>query len=451
MPTDTRASLFRSAPRNFVITAIGGSLGIFGLLKTSWVETHAILPLTELQGRLAEAAMGAPALPIAVTLACSGADALALCAGAILAYPATWRQRVTATTVGVAVILALNILRIGTLGRAAASPVLFETLHVYVWPVLLILVIAGYVFGWMHLVNGRWRVSSGGPAPLSSTPPLRRFMLWAALFVVLFVAAAPFYLPSTMVLTTAALIARYAARALGVLGVEATVAANVLWTSKGGFEVTQECIATPLIPLYFAAVMTSGARWRWRLPALAAAVPLFVGLGIARLLVVALPSAVIESPVFVIHAFYQFLLAASIVCAAAAWRRGPGAWRIAVLGCVAGLLVALVLDPVYVSLLSAFAVEIPFDDAQGAMASLPSFQAGFYVALCVAMMTVLTWRSFATGLGTLALLQVAAFGALHAVSRYSDLTPQIRDVRAWAIAAPLAVVMGVLSYERARR
>lgn len=451
MPTDTRASPLRSAARSFVVKAIGWSLGIFGLLKMHWVETHAVLPLTQLQGRVAEAAMGAPALPIAVTLACSGADALALCAGAILAYPATRRQRLTATTVGVAVILALNILRIGTLGRAAASPVLFETLHVYLWPALLILVIAGYVFGWMHLVNGRWRVWSGEPAAISAAPPTRRFMLWAALFVVLFVATSPFYLQSTIVLATAAFIAGYAAHALGALGVEATAAANVLWTSKGGFEVTQECISTPLIPLYVAAVMTYGARWRWRLLALAAAVPLFVGLGIARLLVVALPSAVIGSPVFLIHAFYQFLLAALIVCAAAAWRRGPGAWRIAVLGCVAGILAAVVLDPVYALLLSAFTVAIPFDDAQGAMASLPSFQAGFFIALSIATMTALAWRAFAKGLGTLALLQVAAFGALHAVSRYSDLAPQIRDVRAWAIAAPLAVVLGFISYDRARR
>ena len=52
-----------------------------------------------------------------------------------------------------------------------------------------------------------------------------------------------------------------------------------------------------------------------------AAPPLFVALGIARLLVVALPDAV-GSPLFFVHAFYQLLLGAIIVIAAALWRHG---------------------------------------------------------------------------------------------------------------------------------
>jgi exosortase/archaeosortase family protein len=451
VPTATPASLSPSASRNFVLKALGWSLGIFGVLKVSWIETHVVLPFTLLQGQFAESSIGAPALPINITLACSGADALALCAGAILAYPATWRQRITGTTVGVTLVVALNIIRIGTLGRAAASPLLFETLHVYVWPALLITVIAGYVFGWMHLVNRRPPAGAGHPVARSAPALTRRFILWAALFVALFVAASPVYLQSAMVLTASAFIARHSASALRLLGVEATAAANVLWTSKGGFEVTQECISTPLVPLYFAAVMAYGRRWRWRLLAFAAAVPLFVGLGITRLLVVALPSALIGSPAFLIHAFYQFLLAALIVCGAAAWRRGPGAWPVAVISCLAGILIALMLAPVYVALLSAFTIALPFDDAQGAMASMPSFQAGFFIALSIATMTVLAWRSFAKGLATLALLQLAVLATLHLLSRYSDLTPQVRDVRAWAIAGPVIVLMGLMSYDRARR
>ena len=449
---DTRQSFFRSPASKFVAAAIGYSLGVFGLLKLSWVEAHAVLPFTQWQGRVATAAIGAPALPLDIGLACSGTDAFALCAGAILAYPATWRLRLGGTAVGFALIVVLNSVRIGTLGRAAASPLLFDTLHVYLWPAFLTLAIAGYVFAWMRLVNAR------SPAPLRvdaavarSENLTSRYVVWAVIFVVLFVATSSLYLRSSTILVVAAFIARSAATALRVAGVEATTSANVLWTSKGGFEVTQECISTPLIPLYFAAVMSYIARWRWRVFGLAAAVPLFVALGIARLLVVALPAALIGSPLFLIHAFYQLLLAALIVFGAAAWRGGADPRRVTVIGCVLGALCAYLLGPVYVGILSSFAIDVPFNDVQGAMASLPSFQAGFYVALSIAMMTALSWRAFATGLATLVVVQVAAFIALHALSRVSDLTPHIRDVRAWAIAAPLAIaIMGVMSHERPR-
>jgi hypothetical protein len=326
---------------------------------------------------------------------------------------------------------------------------MFETLHVYVWPALLTLLTAGYVFGWMHVANRARRAAPGAPSNVIQPTPTRRFVGWTALFVVVFIVASPWYLQSAVVLSAAAVIARASAAALGWLGIEATAAANVLWTPKGGFEVTQECISTPLIPLYCAAVMTYGTRWRWRALAMAAAAPIFMILAVARLLIVALPAAVIGSPVFLIHAFYQVLLAALVVCGAAWWRGGRGATRMAIIGCGVGAASAYVLGPAYAALLSASALELPFNDTQGAMAALPSFQAGLFVALVVVTWTARPWRAIATAAGALALLQVAAFAALHAASWYTDLAPEIRDVRAWAIAAPVVVMLGVAAHDRA--
>ena len=48
-----------------------------------------------------------------------GFDHIALCAGAILAFPALWRARLTGAAGGIALILLVNTVRIGTLGRAA--------------------------------------------------------------------------------------------------------------------------------------------------------------------------------------------------------------------------------------------------------------------------------------------------------------------------------------------
>jgi exosortase/archaeosortase family protein len=446
VPTDTALLSHHKHARNFALRAVAWSLGLFSLVRLSWFETHAVVPLTQLQSRFAEAAFGRPTLPVDVTLACSGADAIALCAAAVLAYPAIWPMRLVGAAGGIGLILALNTARIGTLGRAAASPALFQALHVYVWPAVLMLAIAGYVFTWMRLAD----VPRKG---IEWDPFWRRFVVLTGLFLVLFTAASPFYLESTGVLRVAGFIARAAAFGLQLIGIQAIATANVLSTSRGAFLVTQECISTPLIPVYFAAVFAYLKGWRPRALALLAALPLFVGLGIARLLVVALPHALIGSPLFLIHAFYQLLLAATVVFVAAFWRHGAGAtaWRRAVIGATIGGLVVYLLSPWYTHALTSAVGSANLDDPQGAIALLPSFQVGLYVALCVTAFAVLSWRFFVSGLAVLALSQIAVFAALHIVAGRGGFTPHVRDVRAWALAAPLLLLAAMVTYDRPRR
>ena len=435
--------------RNFALRGVAWSLGLFGLMRLGWIEAHAVLPLTQLQSRIAQAGFGAPVVPINVTLACSGADAVALCAGAILAYPAGWPARIAGAAGGIALILGLNTVRIGTLGRAAASPFWFQALHIYVWPALLTLAIAAYVFTWMRRAE---KVPEREKAPGASRS-LFPFVALTVALMVIFVAAAPFYLESAGVLAVAGFIARAAAVTLRTMGVQAAATANVLNTSRGAFLVTQECISTPLIPVYVAAVFAFLASWRARALALLAALPLFIALGIARLLVVALPAALIGSPLFLIHAFYQLLLAAVVVCVAACWRHGSGAtaWHRALAGGVLGAALAYGLAPLYTHVLTwAFGVRVPLEDPQGAIALLPGFQVGLYAALSVAAFIVFKWRSFVTGLAMLGLSQIAVFAALYVVVRYAGLTPHVRDVRAWAVAAPLLVIAAMVTHERAR-
>src|SRR5687767_5133478 len=119
VPTDTAHA--RTDAVKFALRSVAWSLCFFGLLRLPWIETHALLPFTQLQGAVAVGLFGTSALPVEVTLACSGADALALCLGAILAYPVQWRRRLAGAAGGVALIVVLNILRIGTLGQMAAS------------------------------------------------------------------------------------------------------------------------------------------------------------------------------------------------------------------------------------------------------------------------------------------------------------------------------------------
>jgi hypothetical protein len=153
--------------------------------------------------------------------------------------------------------------------------------------------------------------------------PVRRFIVLTLVFLVAFIAASPLYLDSRLLLSVAALAARSAALILRLTGLDAVATANMLTTSRGSFLVTQECLSTPLIPVYLAAVAAYSRTWRRGALALLAAAPLFFVLGVARLLVVALPNALVGSPRFAIHAFYQVLLAVVVVHLAAAWLHGP--------------------------------------------------------------------------------------------------------------------------------
>ena len=176
-------------------------------------------------------------------------------------------------------------------GQAAASPAWFNTLHVYVWPAVLTLAIAGYVFTWMRLADRR--ASARDSCQLCALQPSRRFVVLTAAFLLAVrrpprrsISRAP------AVLALAGFIARAAAAILGVGGVTAYAAANVLWTPRGGFLVTQECISTPLVPVYLAAICAYSTTWRRLILGVLATLPLFIALGIVRLLVVALPDAV---------------------------------------------------------------------------------------------------------------------------------------------------------------
>jgi exosortase/archaeosortase family protein len=452
VPTDT-ASPPLHAPFRFAAGVAAWSLGLFGLFRVGWIEAHVVLPLTRGQADLAVTLLGAPAQPVAVTLACSGTDALALALGTVLAYPVAWRSRLLGAAGAAALILALNTLRIGTLGRAAASPAWFEALHVYIWPVVLTLAIAGYAFAWMTVADrrrSRDQPVAALRAPTQGLPLTRRFIILTLAFLAVFAAASPLYLDSAAVLSLATFVAHAAAALLAGVGVAAHATDNVLWTPRGGFLVTQECVSTPLIPVYLAAVCTWLPGWRRLIPLLLATLPLFVGLGILRLLVVALPD-VAGSSLFLVHAFYQLLIGLVLVCGVALWRHGGRAALGPALAAVAaGLLIVVVAGPVYTRAITA-AAGAPLHDPQGAVTFLPAFQVGLFVALWVAAFVALSWTRLAAGLALLGLTQTAGLVGLHALASHTGLTPHVRDIRGWAVAGPMLILAAVVHGARARR
>ena len=158
------------------------------------------------------------------------------------------------------------------------------------------------------------------------------------------------------------------------------------------------------------------------------------------------------SPLFLVHAFYQLLLGAVVVFLAAllAPRRPRGAratrWSAS---SWASLFVHL-LGPFYTRVVT-YPAGAPLDDPQGAIAFLPAFQVGLYLALWVAAFVAVGWRRFLAGLAVLGLTQTAGLLALHALASHAGLTAHVRDVRGWAVAGPVLIFAAVVNIARARR
>ena len=190
-------------------------VGLFGLMRLPWVERTLLTPFAQLQQGVADQLTGAPSNLVYADASCSGGDPIALCAGAILAYPATWGARLRGAAVGIVAITALNVVRLGNLSLVAEDQALLNLLHVYVWPGILILAAAGFVYAWMGRQGSAADGGPGGGAAAGALsggvvlgPAARRFLLLAALLVVAYFATAPFFYQSPAVDVIAGWIAR---------------------------------------------------------------------------------------------------------------------------------------------------------------------------------------------------------------------------------------------------
>ena len=155
------------------------------------------------------------------------------------------------------------------------------------WPAILVLAVAAYVFAWMRVSvrpGARTGEDEGALLPL-----LRRFAPRAAILLVAFALCGPWIARSETLLDAGAATARAAAFILTAVGLAAAATGNVLATTRGAFIVTPECLATALFPLYVAGILTVRMTWPARALALLAAPPLFTALAIVRLLLLALP------------------------------------------------------------------------------------------------------------------------------------------------------------------
>jgi hypothetical protein len=278
--------------------------------------------------------------------------------------------------------------------------------------------------------------------------------------LVTFALCGPWIARSEGLLAAGAGTARAAAFLLTAAGLAVSTSGNVLATSRGAFIVTPECLATALVPLYVAAILSVRLTWPRRALALAAAPPLFAVLAIVRLLLLALPPALASSPLFLVHGFHQLVLAVALVALLAVWLEPPAPrrWRRAAGRAGAALGAAAILAIVGGAALtsvvrggaSAVASMAPHTlteltsagDAQGALALLPVYQTGLLLAL--GMTAFVGWRRLLPALAAVVASQVMLLVILGELAEHAGLVPHALLLRAWAVGVPAALTLVML-------
>ena len=451
----------------FTLTIGAWFIGLFGLMRLPWVERTLLTPFAQVQQGVADQLTGAPSDLVYADASCSGGDPMALCMGAIFAFPATWGARLRGVAVGLTLITALNIVRLGNLALIAENRTLLDLLHVYIWPGILILASAGFVYAWMGRqgFGASGGVSGGGGAAAAGASAAgglliggaaRRFVLLAVLLVAAYFATAPFFYYSPAVDVIAGWIALTGGAILTAAGTTAAVTGAIIRTDHGGFIVTQECIFTPLIPLYVAGALAAPIGRRQRIAALAAIPLVFFCLGVSRLLVLAVPAAVVGSYVVAIHAFSQTLVAVLMVVLAAVWAGGGGRRTAARAGLAvgAGAVAAFAAAPILGAVVGGAVEGLAglaghaghrFADDQGAWAILPAFQVGLFAALWIAFGAGRrTWRRALAGLGGVVLVQAVLGVPVDELAHHYGFDPHVGLLRGWTLALPAAAAWWLL-------
>ena len=150
--------------KRFVITFLVVLVALFSLEMLNPVQEHVIIPFTSLLATIS-AAIIAPfddtviaygkilqfrdtGFAVSIEAGCNGVEAAIVLIAAVVAYPASWKARILAITLGFLTIQALNIVRIITLFYLGDWDLdIFSWVHLYLWPALIMLdVLVVFIF-----------------------------------------------------------------------------------------------------------------------------------------------------------------------------------------------------------------------------------------------------------------------------------------------------------------
>jgi exosortase/archaeosortase family protein len=98
--------------------------------------------------------ISAAGMVIDINYECTGVYVLLILFVFLLAYPSTWRARISGAAIGVVALTLLNVFRIAFLIRAAElQPELFSYLHEYVWQGIFLVLTIVYAMTWVERVR----------------------------------------------------------------------------------------------------------------------------------------------------------------------------------------------------------------------------------------------------------------------------------------------------------
>ena len=141
--------------RFFVIFSVV-LVALFTLEMLNPVQEHVVVPFTGMLAKIS-AALVSPFDPnvmaygkvlqfrdtgfaVSIEAGCNGVEATIVLVAAVLAFPASWKQRLVAILVGFSAIQALNLVRIISLFYLGDWNLeVFSWVHLYLWPALIML------------------------------------------------------------------------------------------------------------------------------------------------------------------------------------------------------------------------------------------------------------------------------------------------------------------------
>jgi len=134
----------------FVVLLGGG----FTLISLNWVNDHVIEPFTGGIAKASGVVLGAIGQPVeregtvlrnarfAVNIrnGCNGVEAMLIFLAAVLAFPASWKSRLTGLGLGILAIQLVNLIRVVALFLTGVYfPRIFDTSHTVIWQTIVIL------------------------------------------------------------------------------------------------------------------------------------------------------------------------------------------------------------------------------------------------------------------------------------------------------------------------
>jgi archaeosortase B (VPXXXP-CTERM-specific) len=148
----------------------GGGVLAFMLIHSRMVETGALTGLLTFTARATGAILNlfgasvqvdgtlvsSPDYSINIVTECTGLVPMAIIVCAVLAYPATWKQKGIGAALGVVAVFVLNLVRTVSLFFIGGhfSPSFFNTAHFLIWqPVMIVLAIVLWLFWVEKLVR----------------------------------------------------------------------------------------------------------------------------------------------------------------------------------------------------------------------------------------------------------------------------------------------------------